>query len=143
MSQYLSSILCNVSGTYRVFKDKIFEYMTKEYEHKPVKRMFPDYTTLEQTKTFFGYPHHIIDDIYLGSSFNAANYNHLLEINEFNKYKFLNDLKNVRFSGNISLTEKYENEIFVKHWSIKKEYSDFTYEKCERGITNIHFTIKY
>ena len=79
MSQYLSSVLCNVTSTLRVFKDKVIEYMNKEDHYKPVKRMFPEYSSLEQTRTFFGHPNHIIDGLYLGSSFNAANYNHLEE----------------------------------------------------------------
>jgi protein-tyrosine phosphatase len=77
MTQYVSSILYNVSGTYRVFKDKFIEYITKENEYKPVERMFPTNSALDQTATFFGAPSHIIDNITLGSAFNSANYNHL------------------------------------------------------------------
>ncbi len=45
------------------------------------KRIFPDISYYDQINMFFGNPTHIVDNIYLGSAFNAASYSTLKDFN--------------------------------------------------------------
>lgn len=56
-------------------------------------RMFPKISSVEQMKWFYGEPTHIIDNIYIGSAFNAANKNIL---NKYNIKYIINVTDDIR-----------------------------------------------
>lgn len=62
--------------TYNTFL-KVENYNTE----KDNKRLFPNISYYDQIQMFFGEPTHIVDNIYLGSAFNAASYNTLKDLN--------------------------------------------------------------
>ena len=69
---------------------------------------------------------------------NEFGYNyHLLEINEFNVYHFINSFKNINYSDTILLTEKFDKEKIVKTGG------DYKRKIIDRKIFEIPFTIKY
>lgn len=84
-----NSIISTVTGaakntwaTCRVAYDKGYDYCNRalgetESIPKNVKRISPDYGTIDQYRSFFSGPTEIIDNIYVGSAFNAANYGQL------------------------------------------------------------------
>jgi len=59
--------------------NKIIKFDKFENE-KTSKRLFKSYSLYEEYTTFFDSPTHIIDNIYLGSAFNAASYYKLVEL---------------------------------------------------------------
>ena len=75
----MTSILSYLSATYRVVSDKICEYWDRK-ENNTSDRLFDNHSFYDQYKTFFSCPTHIIDNIYLGSAFNAANFSQLSEL---------------------------------------------------------------
>jgi len=52
-----------------------------DYQTSTSKRLFPEPKIINKCKRFFSEPTHIIDNIYLGSAFNAASYYKLKELN--------------------------------------------------------------
>jgi hypothetical protein len=73
---------------YRVFYDKTCDYFFKQSTFTKIERIFPiityyDYffNVINQYYFFFSSPTHIIDNIYLGSAFNAASYYTLINLN--------------------------------------------------------------
>jgi protein-tyrosine phosphatase len=73
---------------YRVLYDKTYDYLFKQPSHSKVERIYPNKTyydyffnIINQYYFFFSNPTHIIDNIYLGSAFNAASYNTLTNLN--------------------------------------------------------------
>lgn len=75
----MSTIFSYLTATYRVLSDKVCEYWDKQ-ENDTANRLYKDYSTYDQYIAFFCRPTHIIDNIYLGSAFNAANYSQLTEL---------------------------------------------------------------
>lgn len=70
----------------KILKDKLFDY-TFYYDGKDMNeilgntpRIFERLSSLEQCEYFFREPTHIIDNIYLGSAFNAASFYKLKEL---------------------------------------------------------------
>jgi protein-tyrosine phosphatase len=75
---------------------------------KPTKkRIFTPKSKLEQIQTFFSEPTHIIDNIYLGSAFNASNYNSLKQNNIGLIINMTNEISNY-----------YENEFEYKKYGV-------------------------
>ncbi len=75
--------------------------------------------------------------------FTSYHYKHLLEINEFNRDKFLNDLFKFNYSDNILLFEKKEDEEYQDLFFIDSEYPKYEFVKADRNVHVIPFTIKY
>jgi len=71
----------SISGICNIIYDKSSHYITKLGNHTYVERQFPKMSYIEQYNSFFRYPTYIMNGIYLGSSFNASNYNILKELN--------------------------------------------------------------
>jgi dual specificity MAP kinase phosphatase len=89
------------------------------------KRLFTPKSKIEQIQTFFSKPTHIIDNIYLGSAFNASHYDTLMD-------------KNIGFIINMTseISNYYENEILYKKYPLYdnnkesiKQYFEDAYEK--------------
>lgn len=76
MSNYMSYL----TATYRVIIDKLYE-LFDETINTTNNRLYNDTTIYDQYTTFFSKPTHVIDNIYLGSAYNAANYSQLCELN--------------------------------------------------------------
>ncbi|ARF08763.1 dual specificity phosphatase [Catovirus CTV1] len=75
----MTSILSYISATYRILTDKICEYWDNK-DNNTDERIFGNSSMYNQYVTFFCSPNHIIDNIYLGSAFNAANFSQLSEL---------------------------------------------------------------
>lgn len=75
----MSTILSYLSATYRILSDKICEYWDTQ-DNNTDERIFNNSSIYDQYITFFCSPNHIIDNIYLGSAFNAANYCQLSDL---------------------------------------------------------------
>jgi protein-tyrosine phosphatase len=71
------------------------------------KRIFTPKSKLEQIQTFFSEPTHIIDNIYLGSAFNASNYNSLIN----------NDIGLIINMTN-EISNYYDTEIIYKKYGL-------------------------
>ncbi len=70
------SFLYYVPSIYYVTVDKIYQYINHQQSHKVV-RMNPEPNVFVRLSNFFTEPTKIIDEIYLGSAFNACNSNQL------------------------------------------------------------------
>lgn len=75
----MSYILSYLSATYRVVSDKMCEYWDTK-ENNTNDRHFINPSIYDQYVAFFSKPTHIIDNIYLGSAFNAANFSQLSDL---------------------------------------------------------------
>lgn len=72
----------SITGFFNIIYDKSSYYINKLGNHTyVVERHFPKLSYIEQYESFFRYPTYIMDGIYLGSSFNASNYDILKELN--------------------------------------------------------------
>lgn len=76
----MSYILSYFSATYRILYDRLQEIWDTQ-ENNTEDRIFDRSSMFDQYTTFFCSPTHIIDNIYLGSAFNAANYSQLSNLN--------------------------------------------------------------
>ena len=81
MSGNINMLVSHIVASYKVLYDKIYECFTKSEKTDTDNRMFDKVSYYNQYSTFLCYPTHIIDNIYLGSAYNAANYNLLKELN--------------------------------------------------------------
>ena len=70
------SFLYYVPSIYYVTADKIYQYINYQQGHKVI-RMNPEPNIFIRLSNFFTEPTKIIDEIYLGSAFNACNSNQL------------------------------------------------------------------
>lgn len=119
--------------------DSIMEYdnllkIEKYNDEKKNKRILPEVSFYHEYATFFSLPTYIIDNIYLGSAFNAASYNTLKDLNikvifnitkEISNY-FPNDFIYVRcnlYDNNKHSISKYLEKIYqdIKYY---QEYID-------------------
>jgi protein-tyrosine phosphatase len=74
---------------YKVFLDKTYDYIFQQPKQaKKINRLYQPntyydyfYNIINQYTFFFSNPTHIIDNIYLGSAFNAASYSTLKSLN--------------------------------------------------------------
>jgi hypothetical protein len=74
---------------YKVFADKTYDYIFQQPKiTNPIQRIYKTNTYYEYIENiinqyyhFFSYPTHIIDNIYLGSAYNAASYYTLKNLN--------------------------------------------------------------
>jgi protein-tyrosine phosphatase len=73
-----------ISAFGRIIYDKYFDYIDNESFNADTKRMVKQHSFFKQMTYFFSDPVHIIDNIYLGSAFNAASYYKLKEIYKIN-----------------------------------------------------------
>ena len=84
ISDYILPTIQMISNyTYAPFKilyDKSYD-LIPYYRGNVIERYFPKKSIIEQYNTFFRYPTHIVDNIYLGSAYNAASYYLLKELN--------------------------------------------------------------
>jgi protein-tyrosine phosphatase len=71
------------------------------------KRIFTPKPKIEQMQVFFSKPTHIIDNLYLGSAFNASHYDTLKELNIGLIINMTNEISNY-----------YENELIYKKYGI-------------------------
>ena len=88
------------------------------------KRIFTQKPKIEQMQIFFSEPTHIIDNLYLGSAFNASHYDTLKKLNIGLIINMTNEISNY-----------YENEIIYKKYGIYDDnkhsiinYLDLTYD---------------
>lgn len=73
-------MLNSLVAIYRVAKDKTYDYLTNSKETSTSERIgtAPSYWT--QAITFFSCPTKVVDNIYIGSAYNAADYSTLKSI---------------------------------------------------------------
>ena len=81
MTEYIN--LNNLSALYRVGCDRIYDLYQNfsKYYIKTTPRLFPKVSFLSAYGAFFSEPTHIVDNIYLGSAFNATNQIQLKKLN--------------------------------------------------------------
>lgn len=78
---YVSKYATNaLTATAKVVYDKYCDYCENESFNAKTKRLNNEISLLTQMSHFFGDPVHIIDNLYLGSAFNAASYYKLKEV---------------------------------------------------------------
>ena len=77
----MSHLLSYVSATYRIMYDNLAQYWD-DTSSDTKNRIYGDSNvhTIDKYKTFFSSPTEIIDGIYLGSAYNAANYHQLTNL---------------------------------------------------------------
>lgn len=75
--KYASNAL---TATAKVIYDKYYDYRNNESFNAKTKRINNETCLVDQISYFFSDPVHIIDDIYLGSAFNAASFYKLKEV---------------------------------------------------------------
>lgn len=75
-------IINNIDAMFKVGKDKLYSYLFVE-EHNDVERIKGNTTITTNIMNLFSFnePDYIIDNIYLGNSYNAANYKQLHKYN--------------------------------------------------------------
>lgn len=74
---------------------KLIGYDNVKYrKNNNINRLFKRIGTLEQYNSFFSDPTYIIDNIYIGSAFNATSYNKLKELNINTIVNVTNELSN-------------------------------------------------
>jgi len=79
MTHLIPSItyLSYISAAYRVGKDGIYDFVFAKENTTTDERIYSSCGLYNTYTTFFSEPTHIIDNIYLGSAYNAANYTQL------------------------------------------------------------------
>jgi len=92
----------------------------------PNRRIFPKVPYFEQLHTFFGDPTYIIDSIYLGSAFNASNYDMI------KKY----DIESIINMTN-ELTNHYEENINYKRYPLYDNNNDSIIDYLENTYQDI------
>lgn len=76
----MSFIYSYFTATYRVLFDRACELYNNS-TNDTANRMFTESSIYDKYTTFFQSPTHIIDNIYLGSAYNAANFYQLKDLN--------------------------------------------------------------
>lgn len=101
------------NAIYKVAKDKTYDYLTNNKETSTDQRLHKNISYWNQYTTFFSEPTHIIDNIYIGSAFNAASYDVL------KKY-------NISIILNITneISEYYPNDFVYKTYKIYDDNKD-------------------
>lgn len=74
------TVLPYLGATWKILVDKYSEFWD-ENNNDTTNRLFKKNNLYEIYTTFFSKPTHIIDNLYLGSAFNAANYRQLDDLN--------------------------------------------------------------
>lgn len=92
----------------------------------PNRRIFPKVPYLEQLQIFFGDPTHIIDSIYLGSAFNASNYDIIKK----------HDIHSIINMTN-ELTNHYETIIDYKRYPLYDNNNDSIIDYLENTYQDI------
>lgn len=79
MANYIPSLsyASYISAAYRVSRDSIYDYWYCEENTTTPDRVYPSCGIYNAYTTFFSGPSLIIDNLYLGSAYNAANYSQL------------------------------------------------------------------
>jgi protein-tyrosine phosphatase len=75
------SVFSSISAHYRVIKDRVYYYFYIYEPNEIVEREKTPINLIEDIYTFVDYPSKIDDNLYLGNSYNAANYSHLKDRN--------------------------------------------------------------
>lgn len=97
------------------------------------KRIFTPKSKLEQIQTFFSEPTYIIDNIFLGSAFNASNYNSLKQNNIGLIINMTNEISNY-----------YVNEIIYKKYGLYDNNKEPIIQYLEQTFKDIiEFQHKY
>jgi protein-tyrosine phosphatase len=105
MNDIIKYLHDTINGTIKVINDKYKDYNTNETFNNNPKRIKNNIDIITQTTYFFKDPIHIIDNIYLGSAFNAASF-----------YK-LKDIYNISII--INVTNEISN-YYPEHFQYKK-----------------------
>jgi len=97
------------------------------------KRIFTPKSKIEQIQTFFSEPTYIIDNIFLGSAFNASNYNSLKQNNIGLIINMTNEISNY-----------YVNEIIYKKYGLYDNNNEPIIQYLEKTFEDIiEFQKKY
>jgi protein-tyrosine phosphatase len=97
------------------------------------KRIFEPKSKIEQIQTFFSEPTYIIDNIYLGSAFNASNYNSLKQNNIGLIINMTNEISNY-----------YNDEIIYKKYGLYDNNNEPIIQYLEKTFEDIiEFQKKY
>jgi len=119
------------------FDDMICTDLYKKEEE--CTRLFELSSYYDEYSTFFGYPTHIIDNIYLGSSYNAADYKLLMELDIQTIINVTSEISNYHenspnftylnfpiYDNNKQSIKQYLNEAYVqiKHYQETKPGSN-------------------
>ena len=112
-------------------EDTIYDYVdvinAEEYtDENKNKRIFKKIGIYEEYSWFFGKPSHIIDNIYLGSAFNAASY---YDLKESNIKVILNVTKEI--------SEYYPDEFTYFHYDIYDNNMESIGEYLEKAYQDI------
>ena len=124
MTHYLSYI----SATYRIAYDNVAQYWDDTISDTK-DRIYGDVDTYDKYKTFFSSPTHIIDNIYLGSAYNAANYHQLTNLG-------IQVIVNVTKEISIYFPDNYEYkklELYDNDQADIKKYLDESYEYMKQN----------
>ena len=90
------------------------------------KRIFTPKSKLEQIQIFFSEPTHIIDNIYLGSAFNASHYDTLKKLNIGLIINMTNEISNY-----------YESEIIYKKYGLYDDNKHSIHDYLDLTLNDI------
>jgi len=97
------------------------------------KRIFTPKSKLEQIQIFFSEPTHIIDNIYLGSAFNASHYDTLKKLNIGLIINMTNEISNY-----------YQSEILYKKYGLYDDNKHSIHDYLDLTLNDIlHFQREY
>lgn len=95
MFNIMSTVFSHMSAIYRISSDIVYDYCYGEQKIKSTTdRIYPEESYYTQYLYFISEPTHIIDNIYLGSAYNASNYGQLQNLNIGSIINMTNDVSN-------------------------------------------------
>lgn len=103
----------SIVALYKVIVDKSYDYFVNNQETSTNQRVDNSINYYNQFKTFFSEPTYVIDNIYIGSAYNAASYNTL---KKFNIHTILNITNEI--------SEYYPDDFLYKTYKIYDNNKD-------------------
>jgi len=105
LSKYIPNAFCAIT---KVVYDKYLDYTNNDTFNANTKRLNKQPSYYIQLTHFLGDPAHIIDNLYLGSAYNAASFYRLKEI-----YKI-----NIIINATKEISNYYPNDFFYKNYDL-------------------------
>ena len=121
----MTNLMNSVESTFRVLYDKLCD-MYHNGTHFADSRIYPDIGIIKKYKSFFQNPTHIIDNIYIGSAFNAASYNTLKN----NNIGLIINVTN-------AITNYYDQDFIYRKYNIYDDNNESILHHSEQAYLDI------
>lgn len=126
---YMSKLYVNkfLNAPIKVLYDKFYDYIYNSSKNNNIERIYEEVSTYNKITSWFQNPTKIIDNLYLGSAYNAASYYNLKE----NNIKLIINVTN-------SISEYYPDEFEY----LKYELYDNNNDSISNYLVNSYIQIK-